>query len=254
MPSPARGQLQVDCWQYKAHYTDTSEPVRSSPSAEGEVPRLFSFPITAIAAIAGVCLALSLPLHAQSGPGSATTVTVFVYNFVGVPPGILVAAERHADKILRAAGAKIEWISCPQDNAPDSPEPCGRGWAMQTPGLRLISGANKSQSMQFGYTAIPIYSTIYYERIADRAHRDRADSDLPVLLGCVIAHELGHLLLRSPDHSAKGIMQPVWGTAQVHQALTGNLLFTADQSVRIQNQAHFLASLSRNPAQQIVTP
>jgi hypothetical protein len=254
MPSPARGQLPVDCGQYQADYTDPGEPVRSGPSTEDEVPRLFSFPATPIAAIAGACLALFMPLHAQSGPRSATTVTVLVYNFVDVPPGILVAAERHADKILRLAGAKVEWVSCPHDNAPDSQEPCGRGWAMQTPGLRLISGVNRFQSMQLGHTAIPIYSTIYYERITDRAHRDHADSDLPIFLGCVIAHELGHLLLRSPDHSAKGIMQPVWGTAQVHQALTGNLLFTADQAVRIKSQAHFLASLPRNPAQQALTP
>ena len=250
----ARGQLQTDCWQYQAHRTDADEPDGCSPSAHSGVAPLCSFPITAIAAIAGVCLAFSMPLHAQPGPGSAVTVTVLVYNFVDVPPGILVAAERHTDKILGLARAKVDWVSCPHENAPDSQEPCGSGWSMQTPGLRLISGANKFQSMQLGHTAIPIYSTIYYEQIVDRAHREHADSDLPVLLGSVIAHELGHLLLRSPDHSAKGIMQPVWGSIQVHHALKGNLLFTAEQAVRIQSQAHFLASLLGNPAQPPLTP
>src|SRR5262249_45047107 len=126
------------------------------------------------------------------------------------------------------------------------------GWSMQTPGLRLIAGENKFQAAQFGFTAIPIYSTIYYKRVADRAHRDGIDNSVSVLLGCVIAHELGHLLLRSTAHSPKGIMQPVCGSAQIHEALTGRLLFTKSESTRIQSQAHTLASLPRKSSQTAI--
>jgi hypothetical protein len=200
-----------------------------------------TLPFIAVAAF----LICAQPIQAQTDPDSNATVIVRVYDFVGVPSNILLAAERHADEILRTAGAKVDWVPCPTNNAPDSPELCRSGWSAQTPGLRFIGGANKYQGAQFGSTAIPLYSTVYYERVTARARRDRVDADLPVFLGCVIAHELGHLLLRSPGHDPRGIMQAQWGPTQLHQALIGNLLFTKDQATRIQSQAHILASLPR---------
>jgi len=195
-----------------------------------------------------VFLAFPLSLHAQSEPGPATTITVLVYNYVRVSPGMLAAAEREANKILGAAGAWATWVDClERPVAPDSKELCSKGWTAQTPGLRLIPGTNKFRGAEYGYTAIPVLATIYYEKIARRAHRDNADPDLPVLLGCVMAHELGHLLLGDPGHSATGIMQPQWGRLQIRQALTGNLLFTRQQGDRIQAQARMLASLPPIP-------
>ena len=209
------------------------------------------------AALGVVFLALSLPLHAQSEPAPATTITVLVYNYVHVSPAALAAAEREANKILGAAGAQAAWIEClDQPLAPDSKDLCQKGWTAQIPGLRLISGTNKFQDAEFASTAIPVLSTIYYEKVARRAHRDNADADLPVFLGCVMAHELGHLLLGYPGHSATGIMQSQWGHPQMRQALTGNLLFTRQQATRIQAQARLLASLrpAADPAFPPPTP
>jgi hypothetical protein len=115
-------------------------------------------------------------------------------------------------------------------------------------------GANKFQDAQFGYTAIPVLVTIYYEKVLRRAQRDHSPAELPILLGCVIAHELGHLLLQAPGHSTRGIMQPQWSTVQIRQALMGKFQFSHEEAVRIQSQARILASLPRSPAQQSVTP
>ena len=49
-------------------------------------------------------------------------------------------------------------------------------------------------------------------------------------LGPAIAHEIGHLLLRSNAHSAAGVMQPCWRGKDLHQASQGLLLFTAEQA------------------------
>jgi len=65
----------------------------------------------------------------------------------------------------------------------------------------------------------------------------------PVILGCVIAHELGHLLLGSNSHSGSGVMQPQWGRKQVKQALTCELLFTHERSKVIRREAQTRASL-----------
>jgi hypothetical protein len=191
-----------------------------------------------------IFLILWLPLRAQSEPAPATTITVLVYNYVHVSHAMLTAAEREANKILAAAGAHAAWIEClDQPLTLDAKQLCLEGWTAQIPGLRFISGSNKLQGAEFASTAIPVLSTIYYDKIARRTHRDNADAFLPVFLGCIVAHELGHILLGDPVHSTTGIMQPQWGQPQIHQALTGNLLFTRQQATRIQAQARLLASL-----------
>ena len=179
------------------------------------------------------CLIYSLPLRAQSHSASAevASVTVLVYNYVQVPPGTLRLAEREANKILALAGARVEWLHCSDARSISRDEKilCDNGWTPQTPALRFISGINRLQPREYGYTDIPVLITVYYEKIAHRAHRDYGDAEIHVVLGCVMAHELGHLFLRTPLHSANGIMQPEWGKNQIRDALTGHALFTKER-------------------------
>jgi hypothetical protein len=189
-------------------------------------------------------LVLSLPLLAQSMASPTTTITVLVYNYVGVSPATLAAAEGEANKILGAAGAQATWVDCLEPPSTlTQKELCQTGWTAQTPGLRLIAGTNKFKLAEYGYAAIPVLATIYYEKIANRAERENAKFELPILLGCVMAHELGHLLLGTPGHSNAGIMQPEWGQVQVQQAMTNHLLFMRQEAGRIQAQARLLARL-----------
>ena len=108
------------------------------------------------------------------------------------------------------------------------------------------SGSNKHQETEFASTAIPVLTTIYYEHVARRAYREHADASLPLFLGCIMAHKIGHILLGDPMHSAAGIMQPEWGRPQFHQAMKGSLLFNDQEAIRIRAQAHLLASLRPN--------
>ena len=55
---------------------------------------------------------------------------------------------------------------------------------------------------------------------------DAAEFEVPILLGCVIAHEIGHLLLGLNSHSGSGIMQRRWERKQITQVMTGTPLFT----------------------------
>ena len=197
------------------------------------------------------------PISAQCQSTPVATITVLVYNYAHVPNTTLTAAELEANRILEIAGARADWIEC-RTLLPD-PEPkdlCRRGWTAQIPGLRLIAGSNKRQEPEFASTAIPVLVTIYYEHVARRAYREDGGEGLPLFLGCIMAHELGHLLLADPAHSATGIMQSEWGHPQFHQAMRGNLLFTGHQAHRIRTQARLLASLrqSADPASRPFTP
>ena len=89
----------------------------------------------------------------------------------------------------------------------------------------------------FGFTVHPVFASVYYEFAMRRAKSDHAELEIPIILGCVIAHELGHLLLGTNGHSRTGIMQPRWEPNQVRQLMIGTLLFTTEQSKLMRAQA-----------------
>jgi hypothetical protein len=63
------------------------------------------------------------------------------------------------------------------------------------------------------------------------------------MLGCAIAHEVGHLLLGPSSHSAGGIMRGEWGPKELQLALMGKLLFASQQSKLIRAEARRRMSL-----------
>jgi hypothetical protein len=56
------------------------------------------------------------------------------------------------------------------------------------------------------------------------------------LLGLAMAHEIGHILLRSVNHSTAGIMGARWLPKDLHDAQTGSLVFTREQVESMQNE------------------
>jgi hypothetical protein len=73
-------------------------------------------------------------------------------------------------------------------------------------------------------------SYVFYNRVEEQTE----NLDLrAVLLGHIMAHELGHLLLGPTSHSPKGIMCAVWRPEDLRNAEQGVLLFTPDQSKRL---------------------
>ena len=69
---------------------------------------------------------------------------------------------------------------------------------------------------------------VFYPRI--RAYSAELGHGPSQLLGHVMAHELGHLLLPYGAHSVAGLMRPAWDRAQVRAAAEGLLTFTPDQA------------------------
>jgi hypothetical protein len=192
----------------------------------------------------GLILGLTQPVLVQAKTDTSPAIQILLYNYVKASNSVVETAEHEAVRILHVADSQVRWVAC----APtvEIREVCDVGWSKETPGVRLIGGADKFRSAEFGYASVPVLVTIYYEKVAHRAHQENADAELGIFLGALMAHELGHILLADPVHSATGIMQPEWGHRQFHQAMTGNLLFTGPQATRIQAQAHLLASLRPN--------
>jgi hypothetical protein len=66
-----------------------------------------------------------------------------------------------------------------------------------------------------------------------RETSDFQTADLAVLLGVVIAHELGHLLL-GPGHAPSGVMRSAWGSREVRALTQRQLAFNREQRAKMQ--------------------
>lgn len=193
-------------------------------------------------------------VFAKSGSETEPVVPikVLMYNYARVSSQNLAAAERQANKILAGASVQAIWVDCLKDNPIESGLLCPNASNPHTPVLRVLPGhvTNQFADSEFGFAQIPVYATISYEHIVRRAERDNEPLEIPILLGTVIAHELGHLLLGDPRHSALGIMQPRWGSDQIHQAWCGRLLFTAEQAdlIRAKVRAFIQTDSAASPA------
>ena len=198
---------------------------------------------------------------ASAGPAlgvedEPSAITILVVNYSQASPAVLASAEREAGRILGQSGLRASWLVCSVGPSTVShQDPCQKAPEARGIRLRILPAPvlDKFQDSVFGFAIHPVLASVYYEYAMRRALTDGAEFEAPIILGCVIAHELGHLLLGSTGHSNEGIMQPRWKANQVRQLMMGRLLFTPDQSrlmrleARARSERQNLASTSSAP-------
>jgi hypothetical protein len=116
----------------------------------------------------------------------------------------------------------VTWRDCSTGN-----ESCRKG-----PGrvsvLATMAGPvqNKFADTISGYAVLPDHlAAVYYDYLPHTPGEERDKNDTALVLGCVIAHELGHLLLGTHGYSIAGIMQAYWGIEQTRLTLMSQLFF-----------------------------
>src|SRR5688572_22135759 len=153
----------------------------------------------ATAAAAVVLMAIAT-VHADRQP--QTTLTVRLYNTAGIPTDTLLAARRAAAAILEDAGIAVRFRHC---GTPVPGEPVDACDQTLKPGevvVRVINAPAFNLSLDpdaFGVTYVVEQTnrgwlaTVFADRTARTASRVSVDPG--TLLGRVMAHEVGHLLL-----------------------------------------------------------
>ena len=171
---------------------------------------------------------------------------VSVFNDAAVPASVLAEAQERATAVMNQAGVSLTWLDCgtPGSRAPESG--CSAIAFPQHFSVRLVSKATPSKADIFGQSfqdeaGEGNYTVVYYpglagSKVAETLHTGK-------LLGLVVAHEVGHLLLGRNSHSADGLMAAVWQMSELRQATQGNLFFSHDQSDRM--RARYFAASAR---------
>jgi len=186
----------------------------------------------------GVALAASVMAAAPQ-----PKITVLVYDYAEVPLKTLVSAQQQAATIFNTAGIEIEWRhgfpapneavpAYPPAGGPDKLEVLILSRAMVSrmkPGLNDLARALLPSSSGFG-TVVYIYADRCRELVSGRGWAYGS------ILGHILAHELGHLLLGLGAHRTGSIMQPNWGENELCRALQRRMLFPSWQAEQMRAQ------------------
>jgi len=180
-----------------------------------------------IAAALTIELGLGRPVAASDGMPS---VFLYLANEAGVSSDIVGDARREVIRIYAQIGVRVIWAehvtSSPKDPLVIIISPVTGQWVGPMSLGLAVRGANFSGRLAY----------VFYDRVQPlaRKHQMRDSS----LLGVVIAHEIGHLLLPYGSHSSNGLMRGEWDTRQLSLAGARLLRFTAQQAKLI--RAHLL--------------
>ncbi len=176
-------------------------------------------------------------------------VTVFVTDRAGASPPVVAAAEQNAARVFHQAGVDVTWVNCSGSLEVPAAVQCGREIATGNLVVRIVARARNLAPGVFGVSFLDngagAYADVFFSPIQQLREVNREIS-LAAILGDVIAHELGHLLLGSNAHSREGIMQPHWQPEQLHRVAAGQMRFTSDQAERMQLRIAFLQKNHEN--------
>jgi hypothetical protein len=205
----------------------------------------------AIALVGVVAVSIPGPAWGESGSHpldepSGGELQVRVYNYARVPTAPLARAQAIAGGILRRAGIETTWLDCPltQEEIRQKPA-CDTSFGAEDLVLKIVPEAMSEPlnlpANSFGravFTEEHGGNTAYlfYDRVKSLAASGVCDAG--VLLGHAAAHEIGHLLLGTPAHSASGIMRARWQPDELAQAARGRLTFSAAQAARMRAELH----------------
>ena len=161
-------------------------------------------------------------------------MNVAVCNLDGVREPIVAKAKAETDLVFRSAGVTVVWQDC--DTFPTPAELEREPWfivRLRTGKPPLTAGPASLDVMGKAFVEDHSGGTMadaYFQAIQARSEQHNGDSGL--LLGFVMAHELGHLLL-GPGHTPEGVMQAAWGQKQMDALRQRWLRFTEEGATRI---------------------
>ena len=188
---------------------------------------------------------------ADAAPRSQSSLTVIVYDYVGLKEAMLSRSEQVATRVL---GITVSWAhctetikkartgeSCEQTAGPTAlvihvvPKNATRRGAS----VRSLGYSVPDESGEFG-----MYCGVFYDRVqqVSRLPINKAD-----VLGHAMAHELGHLLLGVNAHTTDGLMSAQWTPRELALAAQGKMLFREEERRKIQSNI-----LARNSARELM--
>ncbi len=208
----------------------------------------------------GVSFLLVVPTFSEGAAtgeagGSSRTArtTIRIYDQVPMEGATLDRAKEVTSRIFLAAGIAIDWVDC-HDVRQGGDETCTRPVGVNEISVRIVRkpppvlrSENRflnGLTLRFDPEGGSGLISIFYDRVEQIALPMLADELAATIhlcralvLGHLLAHEIGHLLLPNTNHSQFGIMRARLEREDWKLAARGLLLFTREESVSMRTRA-----------------
>jgi hypothetical protein len=165
-------------------------------------------------------------------------VRVRLHDYASVPAVWLTKAKAVATAILDNAGVKVWWADCwPNPERRDplcSIPPDPRDLQVRILSKKMAKRIHRSRHV-LGSAMVsgrfPSIASVFYHRAVElEAGKLGARAEI---LGGILAHEIGHLLLAENSHSGIGVLRAEWGDQDLRTIACGRLWFTPEQAARM---------------------
>jgi hypothetical protein len=186
------------------------------------------------------------PAQAKNSPASersALTITVKIYDYTRADRKSLLKAENQAAAIFASANVNVNWVDCPTSHAVASEYPnCtaveeAQRYTLTLLPNKMVTSASKSQDSLGSVSDCSTgtcTASVYYERIAAAAGGNNAPA--AVLVGRVMAREIGQLILGANSDSRSGILKAAWSTDDLGWDPSHTMAFTVEQTHRLKTR------------------
>ena len=164
-------------------------------------------------------------------------VAVSVYDDAQVLRDTLTRAEQQATNTFSRVGLNVTWVNCTDINGGRGTAACNEIDGPLHLVLRITPNvASATSEAAFGVAFLASdgtgrYGDVFWKRAQEL--QSNSNVDLAAILGCVMAHEMGHLLLGSNAHAISGIMRPRWEADELRRIKMGTLVFLPEQGKRM---------------------
>jgi len=178
-------------------------------------------PLTFVSLVFTASLVAKLPL------------VVRTYDAVGLSPGMLEQMQASTNATLAAVGIRPIWRPCHVAGCVARPK-------LHEIEIRIVKATAQSQRDTLGYAAVDVVQrggvlgTVFVDRVDALAATSGVDR--VELLGRAVAHEIGHLLLGTVEHSPFGLMRATWTTAELRRSLPLDWVFSRKQGAEMRRR------------------
>ena len=156
------------------------------------------------------------------------TLVLILITEAKVPGDVLTRAQAEATRIYEQIGVTLVWADRAAADSHFTVKIVQNPLGGNSIDRRAMGGAPGTRHTR-GTLAYA-----YYKRVEKLAHD--SGTDPAKILGPVIAHEVGHLLLPFDTHTLTGVMGYGWDRTQLESAKKSQLTFTAEQAMAIRQR------------------